>query len=120
MTKYNFHALYSKNRNAYDRMRYQTIPEVRQTILVATREYQKNHPEVAKKCYMKFHQKNLEIFRKYDCAKGYNRRHGIPSPHLRNEVWNGSKKKVARQSNGQFISWKTNSSEQVIEREEDD
>ena len=70
------------------------------------RKWLKNHPEVNRENSMKFYYENLEICRKYSKAKYYCKVHGIPSPHLRNEFWKDSNVRVARMSNGQFISWK--------------
>jgi antitoxin component HigA of HigAB toxin-antitoxin module len=92
--------------NAYIKKRRQNDPEFRKKLNSSVRKYLRNHPEVNARNTKKFRQENLELCRKYDAVKHYCKYHGMSSPHLRNEFWNGSKVRVSRMSNGQFISWK--------------
>jgi len=72
-----------------------------------SRQWYWNNPEKAKEISRDYHKENEEIFRKLHRNYVFCWRHDLPKPSIDTEFWGDSKKrKVAREANGRFISWK--------------
>jgi len=94
-------------RKIYDRQTYDQRYRLRNpNWREQNQRWQKSHPESHLKASKKFRYENLEIYREYSRVRACCKYHALPSPHLRNEVWKDTKVIVARESNGQFISWR--------------
>lgn len=103
-------------KNVEDRKRYKETHRENQRKY--EREYRERNPELCRQMVLQSRLKHPDypdyryayygtnLYRKYQRFHNYSWRHGLPYSYLRIELWNSSKIRVARESNGRFISWK--------------
>jgi ABC-type nitrate/sulfonate/bicarbonate transport system substrate-binding protein len=127
--KYSFHNLCTENPREYQRLlskEYRkTHPDFVKKTNLQSLQWKRNHPEETKELVKKYRERHPEkvrefvrigenrryhefpeVSRNFGRVQAYNIYHHLPQPKIHFEVWDENLVRIARESNGRFISWK--------------